>query len=271
MDLNIGFEIEFCSDYSATALKRLMDKELGFKCIIDSPPSKWRKGKRNIKWYIHDDTSVYTRHEGIKGNTYTDYEISGGIYNNSKDALITLRRLFKFMEYHEIETNSTTGLHVNIDIGKDTKKIRYGKLIALLDDKTLTKKYNRSSNEHCRETEIVIAYAVEELLYEEEYEDADKISKKDLYKFDKRIDLSEIVHNKDMAVNLHGSASKVKYLEFRFMGNKNYHKNFDKVKKDIYHIINCLKRSIDDRKGETIYRKRLQKIIGKRDFDKIFY
>jgi len=128
----IGFEFEFVSKLNEDEVTEKL-REYGIKI----------NNNRGYKaWQLDDDMSVKSR----KSSSYFSHghELISPPMAVER-AFKMLAVVFKFMQDIKAETNTTTGLHINMDIGKRaTRRIDPTKLITLVDDEKVAKRYNRS-------------------------------------------------------------------------------------------------------------------------------
>lgn len=203
-------------------------------------------GTSYTKWRIVEDTSI----EG-------DDEEGAGLEIVSpplpiEDGLDDLRNSFRFMSAHNVTTNNTTGLHLNISIPDIEDKLDPLKLILFLGEGHVLQTYDRKLNAYAREHGPDIIAAVTQ---------TGKIpnSAKDL----KRIASKALSDAKYKTVNL--GKLEDGYLEFRMAGNADYHKKFTKVATDIGRFLTVLELACDPEAEQREYAKKLVKLfnIGK--------
>ena len=63
-----------------------------------------------------------------------------------------------------------------------------------------------------------------------------------------------------MFVNLE-KFKKKKYLEFRGMGNRNYHKRYDEIRTNIMHFVDCMELSINPNSRRKVYEELVAAIL----------
>lgn len=127
-------------------------------------------------------------------------------------SLSVLSKIFKLMIKYGVKTNDSTGLHVNISHDNKSRQKDFNPVTFLNTDlwARLLKKYKREDNEYC-----LIHHLKDDSLY-------------------------EIFRQAGEYDEHHSAVSFRNYptrIEIRTFGNKNYHKKFKTIKKDVAEIL----------------------------------
>jgi hypothetical protein len=240
----VGFEFEFATNMSDKEVKKKLKEKLGIQV----------KSYGTKNWRLDDDVSIEPRRHVSLSNCYDNRcELVSPPMRVDK-ALKVLKQVFEFMKEENIETNTTTGLHVNMDIGATaTSRINGTKLIALVDEEKIAKRYGRSRQMYCLPRNSKIRQTVKYY---------DKLKNKPCSKKDyvKRWALTqEELEEKYTAINF--IPRDQGYLEFRMIGNTDYQYKYTKIKNDIKHFEACMRKAADKKAGEKQLTRRLNQIV----------
>jgi hypothetical protein len=239
----IGFEFEFVSMLNEDEITEKL-REYGIK-INNNLGYK--------AWQLDHDMSVKSR----KSNIYFSYGhelISPPM--STKRAFKMLAVVFKFMQDIKAETNTTTGLHVNMDIGKRaTRRIDPTKLVTLVDDEKVAKRYNRSRAYYALPNKSKIRQQAK-------YWNNLKNKPCKLVDYVKQWGLTTTqLEEKYSAINF-GNQEDCGYLEFRMIGNRGYEKRYKEIAKDIVHFETCMHKAADKTAGNKAVSRRLNKMAA---------
>ena len=173
-----------------------------------------------------------------------------------KKAFKMLAVVFKFMQDIKAETNTTTGLHVNMDIGKRaTRRIDPTKLVTLVDDEKVAKRYNRSRAYYALPNKSKIRQQAK-------YWTNLKNKPCKLVDYVKQWGLTkDQLEEKYSAINF-GNQEDVGYLEFRMIGNRGYENRYKEIAKDILHFEVCMHKAADKTAGNKAVSRRLNKMAA---------
>ena len=238
----IGFEFEFVSVLTED---EVTEKLLEYGIKID-------ESDRNA-WQLTEDMSVKSR----KSSSYFSYGhelISPPM--PTKRAFKMLAVVFKFMRDIKAETNTTTGLHGNMDMGKrNTRRIDPTKLITLVDDEKVAKRYNRSRAYYALPNKSKIRQQAK-------YWSNLKNKPCNLVDYVKQWGLTkDQLEEKYSAINF-GNQQLLGYLEFRMIGNRGYENRYKEIAKDILHFEVCMVKSADAKVGNLAVTRRLNKMAA---------
>lgn len=238
---NVGFEFEFTSKFLEGDLR---DKLAEYGILV--------KRSRGYKdWVIDYDGSVEPRHRRSYHNTY---ELVSPPMPMDQ-AIKTLGVVFKFMQENPVETNTTTGLHVNMDIGRETKFIDPLKLITLVDDEAVARRYKRSKLYYCLPHNSTIRKQAR-------YYNNLKNKPCGLVDYVKQWALTNRqLAEKYSAINF-GKQKKQGFIEFRMIGNRDYQNRYKEIVKDIRHFETCMIKAADANIGNKAVVRRLNKMAA---------
>jgi len=238
----VGFEFEFAST--------LTDKEVRKELLNYGIKIQNNRGYKT--WRLVEDISIESR----RPNSYFSHGhelVSPPM--PPKKALKMMAVVFQFMKDNNIETNTTTGLHVNMDIGeKATKRIEPTKLVTLVDDEKIAKRYHRSKARYCLPHSSKIRQQAK-------YWNNLKNKPCKLVDYVKQWGLSvDQLDEKYSAINF--GKQEDGYLEFRMIGNQGYEKRYNEIFKDIIHFEDCMIKAADITKGAKAVTRRLNKMVS---------
>ena len=239
----IGFEFEFVSKLNEDEATEKL-REYGIKI----------NNNRGYKaWQLDDDMSVKSR----KSSSYFSHghELISPPMAVER-AFKMLAVVFKFMQDIKAETNTTTGLHINMDIGKRaTRRIDPTKLITLVDDEKVAKRYNRSRAYYALPNKSKIRQQAK-------YWTNLKNKPCKLVDYVKQWGLTkDQLEEKYSAINF-GNQEDVGYLEFRMIGNRGYENRYKEIAKDILHFETCMYKAADKTAGNKAVSRRLNKMAA---------
>ena len=166
-----------------------------------------------------------------------------------EDSLGDLKMLFKWMVKHEVVTNSTTGLHLNLSIPDIKEKLDPLKLILFMGEAHVLKSYDRKLNTYAQEHRADLMAALSE--YASKPESASML---------KAMAGSALKKMKYRTVNL--MKLDAGYLEFRTAGNTDYHKKLNQVTDDVGRFLTILELACDPEAEKQEYLKKLAKLFG---------
>ena len=166
-----------------------------------------------------------------------------------EDSLGDLRQMFRWMTKHDVITNSTTGLHLNLSIPDIKEKLDPLKLILFMGEGHVLSSYGRKLNTYAKEHGADLIDTIKNT--GKLPNDAAGL---------KRYATHALQDVKYRTVNL--SKLKDGYLEFRTAGNENYHKKFDQVAGDVGRFLTVLELACDPDAEKQEYAKKLVKLFN---------
>lgn len=172
-----------------------------------------------------------------------------------QDAIDCLSKIFNFIEDEGLQTNSSTGLHINISV-PNIKRLDPVKLVLLMGDEHVLKQFKREGNSMARpqidKVRDVVASAVRQNQTISTTSEVGEL----LGDIAKRL----MSTGKYMSVNLNKLQDG--YLEFRSPGNKDYHRNIDTIEQLVGRWMSAMTAACDPQKDREIYLKRLAKLFS---------
>ena len=163
------------------------------------------------------------------------------------EALADLQAVFAWMEKHNIETNSSTGLHINLSM-PGIKKVDPVKLVLFMGETYALDMFNRVGNIYTKSQVETMIGKIRANGYLPK--DADTL----------RILASTTLDNsKYFSVNL--SKLSQNYLEFRVAGGKGYHKRGKDVVNTVLRFVSALEIACDPDLERQEYLKKLAKLF----------
>lgn len=166
-----------------------------------------------------------------------------------EDSLADLRQMFRWMTKHDVITNSTTGLHLNLSIPEIKEKLDPLKLILFMGESHVLSSYDRKLNTYAKEHGADLIDTIKNT--GKLPNDAAGL---------KRYATHALQDVKYRTVNL--SKLKDGYLEFRTAGNENYHKKFDQVAGDVGRFLTVLELACDPDAEKQEYAKKIVKLFN---------
>ena len=163
-------------------------------------------------------------------------------------ALKDLATMFKWMNTNGIDTNESTGLHINISM-PNIQDIDLVKLVLFMGDKYVLKQFDRVRNEYTRAQSQAIINNVTG--YGTLPRDAAEL---------RGIALDALSNDKYSSVNI--KKLKQGYLEFRIAGNTGYQHKYDLVKDTVLRFVSAMEIACDVNAEHDEYLKKLTKILN---------
>ena len=165
------------------------------------------------------------------------------------DAMESLQDCFRFMDKHELITNSTTGLHINLSIPDLKERLDPLKLVLFIGEDHVLKQFQREGNKYSATHTADILDSITH------YGVAPKGS--DIVKFARET----LTTQKYRTVNL--SKLKAGYLEFRSAGNSGYQSDWRKISDTIGRFLTVLEIACDPAAERNLYLKKVVQVFGK--------
>ncbi|RKZ78314.1 MAG: hypothetical protein DRQ35_06180, partial [Gammaproteobacteria bacterium] len=156
-------------------------------------------------------------------------------------------------------TNESTGLHINVSIeGIDFNDIDYVKLVLLLGDDYISRKFNRFGNQYALSTIEQIERSLGDNRLEQQYTSMPEILSTMRSKVNKVLQQAfsnNIDFGKYTTVGIKGN-----YIEFRAAGNSGYLNNFETIKNTINRFVSVYAISANENSHQEEYAKKLFKL-----------
>lgn len=226
MSINVGFELEFISDMPTKRIRNEFSKYIK----RDVRGLHWEHQASGKNWALTDDPSCKVS-RGEMG-----YEIISPVFPLDK-LWPEMNKTLDFIKSINAETHRSTGVHINLDIGADTKDIDPLKLVLLLDEMNIMEKYGRERHKYCQPYANQINNVVKRYKKRRDFNFV-KNSLGDIFSYDKYKTVN--------FMNLENRG----YVEFRLIGGTAYEYMEDEIWQDILHFVDCtIYSSCDMRKG----------------------
>lgn len=164
------------------------------------------------------------------------------------EALADLKTAFKWMSDNAIETNITTGFHINLSV-PNLENIDLLKLVLFTGESHVLKQFDRFANSYTKSQIDNIINRVSST--GELPKEADAMI---------RLAKNNLSYNKYSSVNVKNL--ELGYLEFRMAGNKDYHKDFNKIKDTVLRFVSGIELAVDPKAEHNEYLKKLSKLFS---------
>lgn len=222
-------------------------------------------GPGETYWRVETDSS-------IEADYGTGAEVISPVYETPQDMMEEMKSLFEWFKGENVETNTSTGLHVTMswngepDAPMDDNGTREGeevnpvKLAVLLGDKYLLSTFGRANNSYAKSQIKTLQQAAQELKSDPDNIKSIKKIESIIGKGINRGKFSSI-NFKDMKDRESGS----QLIEFRIGGGTDYHLNFNTVAKAVIRYAETLRAAYDDNMYKKDYVKALFKVINSLD------
>jgi hypothetical protein len=243
--VQMGFEAEMILPV-ITYGKDSDQAELQFKADL-----KKTLGGVSQKWQLVPDLSIQASAE----------QPGSGIELVSTPAplptsLAHMHQLFELMKEKQIATNITTGLHVGVSVkGMDITKINKLKLLMLLDENFVSDAFDRTFNTYTQSHVELLRKQISQSQRKGHNWTRSRVIQDLTSEIEKRIDLK-----KHRTVNF--SKLQEGYLEFRIMGNEDYHKQFDMVQYFVIRYAAVLLAALDPLAFEKEYQLEVARLVA---------
>jgi hypothetical protein len=172
-------------------------------------------------------------------------------------ALDDLQKIFEWISTHRHYTNDSCGLHIGVSYGGDDriKRINRIKLLMLLGEEYLLELFDRQLNSYTQSHVLRLKKKISDSIKKGQDWTKHRRFAQLLQAIERRIDLS-----KYSTINF-GKLSKG-YLEFRIMGNEDYHMKFEQVRNTLLRYAFVLKLSLDPVAFEEEYKRELARLFS---------
>ena len=182
------------------------------------------RGLDNDFWRVENDSSIKP-----DSKKQSEAEIVSPVYNSPRQMLAEMKKLFEFFDKSDVETNSTTGLHVTMSWFSDetttgTNKL---KMAVLLGDQYLLQQFQRLGNTYTK-SQMATLKKVAELVKNDNNTGQDWDNLETFFKNNISMDKMSSINFKNLT-NTMGH----ELIEFRIAGNRDYEKDFKKVIKAV--------------------------------------
>ena len=201
-------------------------------------------------WRVETDSSISSYGTGA--------EIISPVYKTPEVMLKEMKSLFEWFKNHNVETNSSTGLHVTMSYaGKSNAELNELKLALLLGDKYLLSTFNRTGNSYTKSQLKGLekmAMQVKSNPNANNLKSIEKILKKGLSR-----DKFSSINFKDQ----NDRSTENKLIEFRIGGGEDYHLDYDKIVKSVIRYSTVMAAAYDDEAFKKDYIDAIFRLINK--------
>lgn len=167
-----------------------------------------------------------------------------------------IKQVFDLMNLHEIKTNITTGLHVGVSIqGVDVGKINKLKLLLLLDEAHVSDAFDRTFNSYTQSHVELLRKQISQAKKQGRNWIKSRVLLDLIQQLESKIDLK-----KHRTVNF--GKLKQGYLEFRIMGNQDYHKHYDMVRYFVVRYAAVMLAALDETAFAQEYEHQVARMIS---------
>ena len=167
-----------------------------------------------------------------------------------EDAINCLSKIFDFISDENLQTNSSTGLHINISV-PNIERLDPVKLVLFMGDEYVLKQFKREGNSMTRPQIETLRGAVANYTLLSSSSEVGQL----LANIAKHL----LMTGKYKSVNL--NKLKDGYLEFRSAGNRNYHHDITAVEQLVGRWMSAMTVACDPKKDKDLYLKKLAKIF----------
>ena len=209
-------------------------------------------GANQTNWRVETDSS-------IEADYGTGAEIISPVYETPRKMMEEMKSLFKWLESQDVETNSSTGLHVTMSYNVEPygQDVNSTKLAILLGDKYLLSTFGRESNSYARSQYDNLLKAAERL----------KANPEDITNIKKVEDILSRGLSQNKFSSIHFKDDKDRetqnqLIEFRIGGGDDYHTQFDTVAKAVVRFATTLHSAYDPELYKSEYIKALYRLIN---------
>lgn len=249
-DFFIGFELEFVDPSPRRLTQKRIEEELFFygneskwlkSAYIGSMPKKY--DPRFKAFMLNNDWSIVSR----KGGHRTEIETPP---LTGDKALWILHSIFQWMQRYDIETNSSTGIHINMSFKSKRFNACINPVILSLtcNDVFWLKQFQRSKNCYAQSITLFLKRLLYGLVKKEKI-DVDNYDDDDVYYLSELLQDEFELPEKCYSIN---TSVLPCYVEFRHAGNRDYQNRFSDVLKLIEDYYGAMIDSIDPRNEKII-------------------
>ena len=200
-------------------------------------------------WRVEADSSIQTSGTGS--------EIISPVYRTPRKMLEEMKSLFAWLENQDVDTNSSTGLHVTMSLDNDEwVRLNPVKLAVLLGDKYLLSTFGRENNSYAKS----------------QYKNLEKLgnrlkSNPDAKTIQQIEDIlsSGISRDKFSSINFKDQRDRNtdnQLIEFRIGGGNDYHRDFNTAAKAVMRYAVTMQAAYSDKLYNRDYAKALYRLIN---------
>lgn len=186
----------------------ILKREFGFKF-----------GRSKSTWRMEYDESI----DGYSDTNKNGFELISPPMP-IKESLDILMKLFDWMERNKLQTNESTGLHMGISFKEkeQTREVDPLKMLMFIDENYVLKAFERTANQYAETHEDHLRTISNQIK-------RGTIKGATIQEFLGLV-RKKLTKDKYKSLNI-GRLARSGYFEVRMLGNKNYHKRHDEVKR----------------------------------------
>jgi hypothetical protein len=219
---------------------------------LGGAPVKMGDFKNDGSWWLGTDESIETR--------MSDRDFPCELRSppmQAARAIAAMKTVFAWMSKNGHYTNESTGFHVNMSY-RTGRKMDKLKLIMMVDEAAALRAFRRLGSEYAEAQRERISYIFGELLEPDNFPKGFATRHKEAFAelFANAAERQIAEYEKHMAINV----SKRKYIEFRIMGGKDYHKKLRSVLTHMAEFGRAMKAAYDPRAYNDEYRQAIHQL-----------
>lgn len=205
-----------------------------------------------IHGYPDIDNEIFsiTSDSSIEGDAGIELVTPPSILSKSLDHVDTI---CKWMKWNDAETNSSTGLHINISLPNLKDNVDPLKLLLFMGEKFISSEFGRSNNSYAAQH---LPKLIDYINQGKSIPATEKELLGDSWKLLK-------MNAKYMTVNFGKLSSG--YLEFRAPGGRDYHYYPEKIKETTLRMVTALEIACDPKAERNLYIKKIYQLFGNID------
>lgn len=207
------------------------------------------KSVDNDYWRVEEDSSIEA--DGAAA------EIISPVYETPEQMLKEMNSLFDFFAKNDVETNSSTGLHVTMSWNGETTPVNKLKMAVLLGDKYLLGLFDRENNTYTKSQLDNVAKGISDLM-------KNPANLKTLSAVEEILS-SKVSDNKFSSINFKDATNKAgnNLIEFRIAGGDDYHMKTTDIVKSVVRYAAIMQAGHDPEAFRKDYILALYRLIGK--------
>lgn len=206
------------------------------------------KGVDNTYWRVEEDSSIQ--------GSGAAAEIISPVYDSPAEMLREIKSLFEWMSAQDVETNSSTGLHITMSMAaQEQPETNQLKMALLLGDQYVAKQYGRERNTYTASQMAGIKQHVADL--QRNINDEKSLSAlEDIVK-------GGISQGKFSSINFKDAKNSAgnNLIEFRVAGGQNYHTMMDTIVKTVIRYSAVMQAGHEPADFQRDYVKALVKLV----------
>lgn len=206
--------------------------------------------KKNQTWRLETDGSLRS---GLRSGE-VPVELISPAFPTVREAMENLESLLKYLESAQVRTSPLTGLHMTFSYTGARRPYNRVKMVLLLNDQYWLTKFSRLDNEY---SQSQIALITENLPL-----DLIQLTDTDIKKVESLFE-PLIATDKHYAIHFKKAAniSKNKHVEFRIMGNQDYHQKFPLIRDLMLQYAAVMEAGYNPQAFKTEYEQEIKKLI----------